>query len=65
MGISKRVAEECTRPTIRDSIEARLSEIELLSHQLCLVTKVKLKHSAGKNSYITININFDEKHLNY
>ena len=53
VGISKRVTEECARRSVSDSIEASLSEIEVLSHQLCLVTKVKLKHSQGENGHIT------------
>ena len=47
--ISRRVAEECTRQIISESIGASLSKMEALSHQLCQVAKVKLKHSQGKN----------------
>ena len=45
--ISRRVAEECTRHTISESIKASLSKMEVLSHQLCQVTKVKLKYCQG------------------
>ena len=46
--VSKKVAEECTRRAISLSIEDKLSKMEALSHQLCQVTKVKLKHCQGE-----------------
>ena len=46
--VSKKVAEECTRKAISKSIEDKLSKMEVLSHQLCQVTKVKLKYSQGE-----------------
>ena len=45
--ISRTVAEQCTRPSISENIGASLSTMELLSHQLCQVTKVKLKQCQG------------------
>ena len=46
--VSKKVAKECTRRVISESIEDKLSKMEVLSHQLCHVTKVKLKHCQGE-----------------
>ena len=46
--ITRKVAEECTRHTISESIEANLSKMEALSHQLCQVTMVKLRHCQGE-----------------
>ena len=50
--VSKKVAKECTRKTIRKGIEDKLSKIEVLSHQLCQVTKVKLKYCQGEGQVI-------------
>ena len=38
----------CGRVIIKERIVANLSKMEVLSHQLCLVTKVKLKHCPGE-----------------
>ena len=48
--VSKKVAEECicTKRAISESIEGKLSKMDILSHQLCQVTKVKLKHCQGE-----------------
>ena len=46
--VSKKVAEDCSILTIKADIEASLSMVESLSHQLCLVTKIKLKHCQGQ-----------------
>ena len=46
--VTRRVAEECTRQTISETIGANLSKVEALSHQLCQVAKVKLKHCRGE-----------------
>ena len=45
--VSKKVAKECTISTIRKSIEDKISLMEVLLHQFCQVTKVKLKHCKG------------------
>ena len=46
--VSKKVAEDCTRKAISKSIEDKLSKVKVLSHQLCRVTKVKLKFCRGE-----------------
>ena len=46
--VSRKVADECSIPTIKADIEANLAMVEALSHQLCLLTKVKLKHCQGQ-----------------
>lgn len=48
LDISRKVTEECTIQSIIDNIETNRSKIVMLSHQLCLVTKVKLKHCQGQ-----------------
>ena len=50
--VSRRVAKECTRHAISKRIEISLSKMETLSHQLCQVTKVKLKHCQGEGGVI-------------
>ena len=52
--VSKKVAGECTRRAISKSIEDKLSKMEVLSHQLCQVTKVKLKHCQGEGELIFV-----------
>ena len=47
LNVSRKVADECTIVSIKADIEASLSMIEALSHQLCQVTKVKLKNCKG------------------
>ncbi len=47
--VTKKVVEECAIQSINQNIEASLSKMESLSHQLCLVAKVKLKHCQGEN----------------
>ncbi len=47
--VTRRVVEECTVQSISENIGANLSKMEALSHQLCLVAKVKLRHSLGEN----------------
>ena len=56
--ISRRVADESTRHTISESIGASLSKMELLSHQLCQVAKIKLKHCQGGGMWIQYNKDF-------
>ena len=46
--VSRKVAKECSIRSIKADIEASLSKMEALSHQLCQVTKVKLKHCQGQ-----------------
>ena len=48
LSVSRKVAEECSIRSIKDDVVDSLSNIEALSHQLCLVTKVKLKHCQGR-----------------
>ena len=48
IGVSRKVAEECSIQYIKADIEANLSMMEALSHQLCQVTKVKFKHCQGQ-----------------
>ena len=42
--VTRRVVDECSIQGISENIAAGLSKVETLSHQLCLVAKVKLKH---------------------
>ena len=48
LSVSRKVAEECSIQSVKDDVVASLSKMEALSHQLCLVTKVKLKHCQGE-----------------
>ena len=47
--VTRRVVEECTVQSIRANMRASLSKMETLSHQLCMVAKVKLRNCLGKN----------------
>ncbi len=49
LGVTRRVAEECSIQSISDSIEARVSKMNTLSHQLCHVTRVKLRYCQGES----------------
>ncbi|XP_064384780.1 uncharacterized protein LOC135333688 [Halichondria panicea] len=42
--VTRRVVQECTVQSISENIEASLSKMETLSHQLCKVAKVKLRY---------------------
>ena len=45
--VARRLAEECTQQFRSNSMKSSISKIEVLSHQLFQVTKVKLKHCQG------------------
>ncbi len=47
--LTRKIVVECTVQIIRKNMEASLSKMELLSHQLCQVTKVKVRHCQGEN----------------
>ncbi|XP_064385072.1 uncharacterized protein LOC135333968 isoform X2 [Halichondria panicea] len=42
--VTRRVVQECTVQSISENMGASLSKMETLSHQLCHVTKVKLRY---------------------
>ncbi|XP_064389781.1 uncharacterized protein LOC135337743 [Halichondria panicea] len=42
--VTRRVVQECTVQSISENMRASLSKMETLSHQLCQVTKVKLRY---------------------
>ncbi|XP_064384971.1 uncharacterized protein LOC135333882 isoform X4 [Halichondria panicea] len=42
--VTRRVVEECTVQSISENMGASLSKMETLSHQLCMVAKVKLRN---------------------
>ncbi|XP_064384980.1 uncharacterized protein LOC135333886 isoform X2 [Halichondria panicea] len=42
--VTRRVVEECTVQSISENMGASLSKMKTLSHQLCQVTKVKLRY---------------------
>ena len=54
--VSRRVADECTRHAISESIGASLSKMELLSHQLCQIARIKLKHCQGWVNVYSISL---------
>ena len=47
--VTRRVVQECTVQSISENMGASLSKMETLSHQLCHVTKVKLRYCLGEN----------------
>ena len=49
--ISKKVAEECIRHTISGNIRVSVSKMEVLSHLLCQVSKVKVKNCHGMHAW--------------
>ncbi len=49
LGVTRRVAEECKIQTISDNIRASLSKMSILSHQLCHVARVRLRHCEGES----------------
>ena len=48
LSVSRKVAEDCSIQSIKDDVVSGLLKMEALSHQLCQVTKVKLKHCEGQ-----------------
>ncbi|XP_064388722.1 uncharacterized protein LOC135336790 isoform X2 [Halichondria panicea] len=47
--VTRRAVNECSIQSISENIAASLSKMETLSHQLCLVAKVKLKHCQNQS----------------
>ncbi len=49
IGVTRKVAEECTIRSISDNIKASLSKMTTLSHQLFHVARVRLRYCQGEN----------------
>ncbi|XP_064384751.1 uncharacterized protein LOC135333672 isoform X2 [Halichondria panicea] len=47
--VTRRVVEECTVQSISENMGASLSKMETLSHQLCMVAKVKLRNCLDRS----------------